>query len=685
MKHKGIDARLWRLFVCLSALVLTLAGAIAPVTDSAAQGPEPGQNQIVTGLAEELVPRPGLAMQPSAAPVEVASSSTTLSYATDTEIRQAQPSTNLGNELPIYVGYPNRRASRMLLEIPLWDLPAGAQIDSAILKVYLSGWLDYEGKYRTITAYRAASLWHEKLATWNHAPALGEQVGSLSIGTPSAGTWYSLDLTNLVRSWNDSTYFNDGIVLVGPEGGLDVYRIFASSETTNYPRLEVTYTLQPPTLETAPTALAFSVNPLFSPPLTQTLHVVNSGSQPLQWQVDSAPSWAVLSAASGAVGAGSFHGIEVNVDTAGLGYGTHVGQVQISSSTPGVQGSPLTIPITLSYSDKASAVHLPIILGTGTGGVNPARKVAILLIGIADYEYLPSADSSGSRAGDPESGDLLYPVYDVKYTNEVFSRIGPSSSGLPCATASGFSTADVSAAVCPCDDMLTLADSQAGLADIQAAFRWLDDHEDADTLVIIAYSGHGGQVLDDDGDESDGRDEFIAPYDIYSDGTTYHNIIRDDDLDEWLSTLESRQIVVLLDSCYSGGMMGATALKSARGLNRGLPLPGNLLGQASPVQAADANAFDIGQPGRVILAASRSDQGSQEFYDLSHGVFTYYMLMALMDPAADTDHNGWVSAQEAYAYLAAKVDNYVWQNAGEHQNPQMYDGVSGQVDLTRPQ
>jgi hypothetical protein len=90
--------------------------------------------------------------------------------------------------------------------------------------------------------------------------------------------------------------------------------------------------------------------------------------------------------------------------------------------------------------------------------------------------------------------------------------------------------------------------------------------------------------------------------------------------------------------------------------------------------------------------ASQETQGSWEFSALKNGAFTYYLVEALHSPAADTNSNGFVSAEEAYAYLAPKVDNYVYEHAKDkngqihvyHQNPQLYDGISGQVDLTRP-
>jgi hypothetical protein len=67
-------------------------------------------------------------------------------------------------------------------------------------------------------------------------------------------------------------------------------------------------------------------------------------------------------------------------------------------------------------------------------------------------------------------------------------------------------------------------------------------------LVVIQYSGHGSFVPDQDGEEPDGTDECICPYDINSKGE-----ITDDEL----FTLYSEKapgvkLLVISDSCHSG-------------------------------------------------------------------------------------------------------------------------------------
>jgi uncharacterized caspase-like protein len=223
------------------------------------------------------------------------------------------------------------------------------------------------------------------------------------------------------------------------------------------------------------------------------------------------------------------------------------------------------------------------------------------------------------------------------------------------------------------------ADEGGTLDGIRRAFDWLDEHEDISTTVLLAYSGHGAQVPDDDGDEADGLEEAITTVDTEVTTTTITGLIRDDELGTELSKLESQRVVLIMDSCFAGGLDGSAIAGSLpAGARPRLPIRAPHLQHGSQI---DGLAADAAAPGRIILSASRADQVSWEFGELDHGVFSYFLLQGMMDPAADTDHDGWIAAEEAFAYAAPRVDAYVFARTGEHQNPQIYDGVPGQLNL----
>jgi uncharacterized caspase-like protein len=308
--------------------------------------------------------------------------------------------------------------------------------------------------------------------------------------------------------------------------------------------------------------------------------------------------------------------------------------------------------------------------------VDPQQMVA-LVVGIGDYEYMPPLSiSSAARAGAPG----VDPLFTVRDAHKVFDLLSYEASG----------TGDLMAALRAYDTLSIklLQDRQATKAGIRdAILGWLDPLEDESTQVLFYFSGHGMYAPDDDPpEEADGRDEFIVPFDVecIHCGTPQavwlpETAIRDDELNLWLNELESQHITIIIDSCFSGGIV-ATGAQAVKGLSGAAGLQSGEL----PLLVGDGFAQDINEAGRVILMASREDQGSWEFGELAHGVFTYYLLEALRTPSADSNANGYVSAEEAYAYLRDRVDSCVFTNTGEHQNPQMVDALPGQADLTEP-
>ena len=70
---------------------------------------------------------------------------------------------------------------------------------------------------------------------------------------------------------------------------------------------------------------------------------------------------------------------------------------------------------------------------------------------------------------------------------------------------------------------------------------------DAKTL-FFHYSGHGSYVKDEDGNESDGRDECLCPIDYLSAG-----MILDDEIRGVLQCLnKGKKMIMILDCCHSG-------------------------------------------------------------------------------------------------------------------------------------
>jgi uncharacterized caspase-like protein len=301
----------------------------------------------------------------------------------------------------------------------------------------------------------------------------------------------------------------------------------------------------------------------------------------------------------------------------------------------------------LKYAYGGRFVYLPLI------GRNYPTRYAIV-VGVADYEndWMPPPCFLA---------DLPYPDDDARAIEQALLDVG------------GFEAGNV----------LTLIDSQATKAAIQDAItNWLASREGPGDLVVFYFAGHGGQLNGDYppiGDEADGYDEYLIPYDWACDiGDT---AIADDELDSWLDTLDSQHVVVLADCCYGGGIIAASSEGSASCKSRCLPPPADLDWGAV---VGDGLPQDINRSGRLVLTASREDEESYECDSLQSGVFSYYLRQALRATVADIhDGNGWVSGEEAYDYLRPLVESEMCYQPW-FQHPQMSDGIPGEEDLTQP-
>jgi len=175
----------------------------------------------------------------------------------------------------------------------------------------------------------------------------------------------------------------------------------------------------------------------------------------------------------------------------------------------------------------------------------------------------------------------------------------------------------------------TLVDRAATREGIVRAFReHLIAGAGAGDVVMFHFSGHGQQVPDDDGDEVEGYDESLVPFDHRgtSDGS---NNLRDDELGALLSEVAGKvdQVVVTLDACHSG--TGTRGVYAVRGGPPAGP-PAETRGGAR-----DDGAMGLGDKaaGWVVLAAARPDELAAETRDPDRdvvvGAFSHGLVRAL--------------------------------------------------------
>jgi hypothetical protein len=178
-----------------------------------------------------------------------------------------QPGPEEGKESYIYVGYPDDNygstdwvmighivtwgSFRAYLQFNLSDLPAGAVITNAVLKLY---WYDYGTSSGSpqdfdIGVYRVNGPWEEDTITWNTRPGYKptpESTFFMNLINPE--TWMSWNVTSLVQGWKNGSIPNYGLVLRDTDettGNVHI-RCYSSDYTGNNtlrPKLELTYNL----------------------------------------------------------------------------------------------------------------------------------------------------------------------------------------------------------------------------------------------------------------------------------------------------------------------------------------------------------------------------------------------------------------------------------------------------------
>ncbi len=184
-----------------------------------------------------------------------------------------------------------------------------------------------------------------------------------------------------------------------------------------------------------------------------------------------------------------------------------------------------------------------------------------------------------------------------------------------------------------------------------------------DDEVVVYYAGHG--TTEPDGSAEGGLAKYLVPWDADPE-SLYSTAIPMSRFDEIFARVQARKILLIQDTCFSGGSGGTGRTFLRKGLaTRSLALTDRFLRDLSQ------------REGRMILTASDANQLSQELGEFKHGVFTYYLLQGL-EGDADLDKDGAVTVRELHLYLQRRVH----EKSGGNQTPQLYN-VGDMVLVTR--
>lgn len=212
----------------------------------------------------------------------------------------------------------------------------------------------------------------------------------------------------------------------------------------------------------------------------------------------------------------------------------------------------------------------------------------------------------------------------------------------------------------------TLLDAQATKAAmVQAMTRLIGAAVSGDSLVIT-FSGHGTYQPDHDGDEVDGLDEGLCPYDVQTNGAA----LVDDEIRVIFAARKAGvRIVLISDSCHSGTITRAAPSEPEadaphpRFMPMGNWLPeaqlprtraGNLMAHiaVAPGQVSAFSGALLKQQGDLLLSGCKEGPNNYS-YDARingryNGAFTYYALKTLKSLPANATYADWHRAITAY-------------------------------------
>jgi hypothetical protein len=267
------------------------------------------------------------------------------------------------------------------------------------------------------------------------------------------------------------------------------------------------------------------------------------------------------------------------------------------------------------------------------GPAGPSRRVGVF-IGISDFQ-------------DPAIRDLKVGEKDALAMADAMKRFGRL------------------------DQVWTLTGPQATLRNIEQAVR---QHLRASTrpgdVVVLYWSGHGARCADVGGDERDGFDEYLVPYDgqFADEATIRRTMLMDDTFGRWLQELDGRKLLVILDTCHSGGQ---TALEKSLAKGLGAPQPAGGDVEFDFLDGEMERAKDIGQKETALLASSLASQVSFERKEADLSTMTYFLIEQMGGAP------GPLTLGAAYENLKRQVAAYVERNfLGTTQTPVLVDNLS---------
>jgi len=198
----------------------------------------------------------------------------------------------------------------------------------------------------------------------------------------------------------------------------------------------------------------------------------------------------------------------------------------------------------------------------------------------------------------------------------------------------------------PEENVVLLTNEKALQSDLAKYFeRWLHNQVEKDgSTVFIYYSGHGAP------DHKTGG-AYLVPYDgdpsfISETGYSLKRMY------DTLGKLPAREIIVVLDSCFSGAGGRSVIAKGMR-----------------PLVINHTSSMII-PPKMTVLTASAGDQVSATYDEKGHGLFTYFFLKGIRNEEV-VKKDGSIALGDLFSYIKPQVELIARKQYNNEQTPQL--------------
>ncbi len=181
----------------------------------------------------------------------------------------------------------------------------------------------------------------------------------------------------------------------------------------------------------------------------------------------------------------------------------------------------------------------------------------------------------------------------------------------------------------PPENVVTLLNERATRGDIEGYVgSWLKKSAGRGSQVVVYYAGHGSP-------NPLTGEPYLIPYDG-NPAFLEASAVPLKRLYQMLGALEAKDVLLIMDSCFSGGGGRSVMAKGGRPITLQIENPA------------------LASKNIVVLTASKGSEISSSYPEKRHGLFTYFLLKGLQGEA-DITGDKTISIEEIYHYIVPQV------------------------------